>query len=280
MKITVAPHCGFCAGVKQAVKKAEENLTRYPAIYMLGDIVHNRHVVADLEEKGLKKVPSLDKIPAEAPLLLRAHGTEKNIIEAARQMAIPMIDATCPLVLDIHKHSLDLEAEGRQVIVVGDPQHDEVKGICSNLKDPLVVSCAKDLENANISHRCGVVVQSTQFENNLQDIVSLLLTKSADCRIINTICLPTRRNREELKDLAQTHDMLIIIGDPASANSNRLFAMAASLNPRSRMISAKEDLQKEWFEDVDSVGITAGASTPDHLIEDVKKHIIKLSHGE
>lgn len=279
MKVTVAEHCGFCAGVKNAILLAFRQAESHSRIVMLGDIVHNQNVINDLKEKGIVPISSLDQVE-NSPLLLRAHGTEKNLIKKAQDREITLIDATCPLVKEIHKKSLELEAEGRQVIIVGDRHHDEVRGIASNLKDPVIISSPNDLNGVSVNQKCGVIVQSTQFESNLQDIVSILLTKSADCRIINTICMPTKRNRQELMELAEQNDMLLVIGDSSSANSNRLYELALKLNTQSYMIADIQDVNTTWFENIKSVGITAGASTPDSIINRVKNYVINLSHGE
>lgn len=279
MKVNVAEHCGFCAGVKNAILIALKQTKTASRIVMLGDLVHNQTVMDDLRKKGLTPITSLDQAK-DSPLLLRAHGTEKQIIKKAQDMGIALIDATCPLVKEIHNKSLELEAEGRQVFIVGDKQHDEVRGIASNLKDPVIISSPEDLNGVSIKKKCGVVVQSTQFESNLQDIVSILLTKSADCRIINTICMPTKRNRLELVELAEQNEILLVIGDKKSANSKRLYELALKLNPQSYMISDIKDINTAWFENIESVGITAGASTPDNTINRVKKYVINLSHGE
>ncbi|MBW6457789.1 MAG: 4-hydroxy-3-methylbut-2-enyl diphosphate reductase, partial [FCB group bacterium] len=196
MKIRLAEHCGFCSGVKNAVDMATEALERYGRVAVLGDLVHNKAVMDDLKQRGLVLVESLDQI-GNLPLLLRAHGTDARLIFSAREKGLHLIDGTCPLVKNIHDHARELEREGRQVVVIGDKEHDEVLGVVSRLHDYCVVSDVDDLETCHLKQRTGVVIQSTQDIGSVLKILPRILTKSGDCRIINTICAPTRRNQEE-----------------------------------------------------------------------------------
>jgi len=278
MKIEIAEHCGFCSGVKNAVKLAYEALEKYDRVAVLGDLVHNKVVMDELREKGLVYVSSLEDVGA-LPLLLRAHGTDVRLMLRAKEMGLNIIDGTCPLVRDIHKHARELEDEGRLVVVIGDRDHDEVIGIVSRLKDPCVVESPEDVCSCDIKQRSGVVIQSTQRIENVQKILPLLLTRSRDCRIINTICEPTRRNQSEIVSIAKNNDCVLVIGDPASANSNRLFEMASSLNDRSYLVAGRNDIDTSWFKGCASLGITAGASTPDLLINDIVEYINNI-YGE
>lgn len=276
MKIQIAEHCGFCSGVKNAVHMANEALNMHGKVAALGDLVHNRDVMNDLKARGLVLVD----VPEDAgamPLLLRAHGTDADLMARAQEMGLTIIDGTCPLVREIHKRARELEEEGRQVIVIGDRDHDEVIGIVSRLRNFCVVGGPDDVDACDIGSRTGVVIQSTQRLENVQKILPLLLTKSSDCRIINTICEPTRRNQQEIVTLSLNNDCVLVIGDPASANSNRLYEVARSLNDRTRMIARKEDLDPSWFKNCGSLGITAGASTPAYLIREIVETIKSLS---
>ncbi|MCD6337411.1 MAG: 4-hydroxy-3-methylbut-2-enyl diphosphate reductase [Candidatus Marinimicrobia bacterium] len=278
MKIEVAQHCGFCSGVKNAVQLAKNSLEKQKNVAVLGDLVHNKVVMDELKDNGLVFVDSLDKV-GNMPLLLRAHGTDVNLIYAAKEMGLNIIDATCPLVREIHKHARELEEEGRQVIVIGDRGHDEVIGIVSRLHDPYIIESPDGVDSSKLKQRTGVVIQSTQRIENVQNILPLLLTKSCDCRIINTICEPTRRNQTEILSLAKNNDCVIVIGDPTSANSNRLFEVSRSLNEHTYMVASKEEINPIWFNDCTSLGITAGASTPGKLIEEIVAYI-NFSNGD
>ena len=272
MKIEIAEHCGFCSGVKNAVKLAHDALKQHSRIAVLGDLVHNAAVMDELKRKGLIHVSSLEEV-GNLPLLLRAHGTDINLMLKAKEMGLNIIDGTCPLVRDIHKYARELEEEGRQVIVIGDREHDEVLGVVSRLKDPCVVESPEDVSTCKLKQHTGVVIQSTQRIENVQKILPLLLTKSRDCRIINTICEPTRRNQSEVIDLAKNNDCILVIGDPASANSNRLYEMAKTLNKRTYLVARKEGVEATWLKGCSTLGITAGASTPQHLIDEIVEYI-------
>jgi len=278
MKIEIAQHCGYCSGVKNAVQLAQNSLEKQGKVAILGDLVHNKVVMDELKEKGMVFVDSLDKIE-DMPLLLRAHGTDVNIVHTAKEMGLNIIDATCPLVQKIHKCALALENEGRQVIVIGDREHDEVIGIVSRLHDPCIIESPENIGSCNLKQRTGVVIQSTQRIENVQNILPLLLTRSRDCRIINTICEPTRRNQTEILSLAENNDCVIVIGDPASANSKRLYDVALSLNENAYMVAGKNEINPAWLKDCASLGITAGASTPEKLIDEIVAYI-KILTGD
>ena len=273
MKIIVAKDAGYCFGVRNAVDQAYKTTKEYGDVYMLGHIVHNENVVKDLEKSGTKVVDSLDQVPAGKPLLFRAHGTEPNIWEQARKKNLNIIDATCPLVTEIHEEVRKLERDGRQIIIIGDHGHDEIIGISTQVRNPIIISDAKEAQKLKKMKRVGVVSQSTQMIENIQDIISVLLTKVSDLHFVNTICFPTKRNHEQIKRLAQTADVLIIIGSFTSANSKRLTQLALERNPHSYQVTNVEDIQNGWFSDAGIVGISAGASTPDNVIQDVIQHV-------
>lgn len=269
MKIIVAKDAGYCFGVRNAVAQAYKTTDRYGEVFMLGHIVHNENVVKSLEEAGTKVVASLDEMPENKPLLFRAHGTEPKIWKEAKEKNIDIIDATCPLVTEIHEVVRKLEAEGRQIIIIGDHGHDEIIGISTQVKNPIVISNSKEAQQLKRMKRVGVVSQSTQMIENIQEIFQVLLTKITDLRFVNTICFPTKRNHEQIKKLSEKVDVMIVIGSFTSANSKRLTQLALERNKNSYQVTNADDLIEEWFTDVDVVGISAGASTPDNIIGEV-----------
>ena len=275
MNIIVAKSAGYCFGVRDAVNMAYETAEKYGNVYMLGDIVHNERVVADLEKAGAKVVQDLSEIPKNSPVLFRAHGTKTDIWEEAKNKNLKIIDATCPLVHEIHHEVKKLEAEKRQIIIIGDHGHDEVVAIADQVtkREPIVISNPEEAKKIRRYKRAGIVSQSTQMIENLQDIMDILLQKVYDLRFVNTICFPTKRNHERIKELAVNCDIMIVIGSFTSANSKRLTELAVERNDKSYQVTGKEDLKKEWFYNVENVGISAGASTPDYLIEEVKEKI-------
>jgi 4-hydroxy-3-methylbut-2-enyl diphosphate reductase len=269
MKILVAKDAGYCFGVRDAVKLAKKSGADYDEVYMLGDIVHNEQVVSDLSKKGSKVVKNLDEIPKDKPVLFRAHGTDPETWKAAQKKKLNIIDATCPLVTEIHEEIKSLEEEGRRTIIIGDHNHDEVVGIASQVKNATIISSAEEARSLKKMKRAGVVSQSTQMIENVNEILNILSEKVYDLRFVNTICYPTRRNHEQIKKLADTCDLMVVIGSYTSANSKRLTQLSLARNKNSFQVTCADELKKSWFSNIGSVGISAGASTPDDLIADV-----------
>ena len=278
MKILLAKDAGYCFGVRDAVKLAYDTADKDGDVYMLGHIVHNENVVKDLDDAGAKVVDSLDNIPKDKPVLFRAHGTSVETWDSANKKNMNIIDATCPLVLEIHDEVKKLEAEGRKIIIVGDHGHDEVKGIASQVKNPIVVSSPTEALSLRKHKKAGVVSQSTQTIENVQEIINIIMTKVFDLRFVNTICFPTKRNQTQIKELAKECDIMVVIGSFTSANSNRLTALAKERNNKSYQETNSDEINPEWFEKVDVVGVSAGASTPDKIINDVLEKIKKIGN--
>ena len=177
MKVVVAKSAGYCFGVRDAVDLAYKTAEEYDEVYMLGDIVHNENVVNDLSKAGAKVVDSLDKVPDDKPILLRAHGSKTSVWDEAKSRNLNIIDATCPLVHKIHQDVKDLYEDGRKIIVIGDHGHDEVVAIADQVPRTIVVSSVKEAEQINRIRKAGVVTQSTQAIENVQDIIKILMTK-------------------------------------------------------------------------------------------------------
>ena len=277
MKIRIAKDAGYCFGVRDAVNLAYDTVEKYGKVYMLGDIVHNEQVVNDLNSVGAKVVSNLTDIPDNSPVLFRAHGTKNKLWENAHKRNLNIIDATCPLVHEIHHEVRKLEEEGRKIIIIGDHGHDEVIAIADQIKNPLIIANKDEAEKIRKIKRAGIVSQSTQMLENVQAIINILMKKIFDLRFVNTICFPTKRNHEQIKEMAIQNDIMIIIGSFTSANSKRLTELSKQRNINSYQVTCANDLQNNWFRDIKSVGISAGASTPDYLIEEVKNKIKLIS---
>ena len=277
MKLIIAKDAGYCFGVRDAVNLAYETANQDGDLYMLGHIVHNENVVKDLDDAGAKVIRKLNDVPDGKPIMFRAHGTATTVWGDAQKKDMNIIDATCPLVKEIHDEVIKLEKEGRQIIIIGDHGHDEVIGIASQVKEPIIVSTPDEANQLRKMKKIGVVSQSTQTIENVQDIINILMTKVFDLRFVNTICFPTKRNQQQLKDLSEKCDAIVVIGSFTSANSKRLTQLAEERNDRSYQVTCADDLNPEWFNDSDVVGITAGASTPDNIIEDVTAKIKSFS---
>ena len=276
MKILLAKDAGYCFGVRDAVNLAYDTAEQNGDVYMLGHIVHNENVVQDLDSAGAKVINSLDDVPEDKPILFRAHGTPVETWDDAYAKQINIVDATCPLVLEIHVEVKKLESEGRRIIIIGDHGHDEVVGIASQVKDAIIVSSPEEAQALRKTKRAGVVSQSTQTIENVQEIINIIMTKVFDLRFVNTICYPTKRNQSQIKELANQCDVMIVIGSFTSANSKRLTALAKERNAHSFQVTCADEIDAVWLKDVETVGVSAGASTPDKIIDEVLTKIKEI----
>ena len=275
LKITRARHGGFCFGVRDALEKARAAAREHGRVFMLGHIVHNERVVEQLEQEGAQVVDSLDKIKG-GPVLFRAHGTPPEVWEQAREKGLEIIDATCPLVHEIHREVRNLHAEGRRIIIIGDHGHEEVEGIRAQVPEAYVVADKEEAAALPRMKKAGVVSQSTQMMLNVQEIISVLLTKVFDLRFVNTVCFPTRRNQQEIAELAGSSDVVIVVGSRTSANTKRLVRVARELGATAYQVEQAADIREDWFHPGARVGVTAGASSPDELIEEVVARLGEL----
>ena len=276
MKILLAKDAGYCFGVRDAVDLAYETAKKHGDVYMLGHIVHNENVVNALDGAGAKVVDTLEEVPDGKPILFRAHGTSVDTWGDAKSKDMSIVDATCPLVWEIHEEVKKLESEGRKIIIVGDHGHDEVVGIASQVEDPIIVATPEEASALRKTKRAGVVSQSTQTIENVQEIINIIMTKVFDLRFVNTICFPTKRNQTQIKELAKQCDVMIVIGSFTSANSKRLTALAKERNQHSYQVTCADDIKSDWLTNAEVVGVSAGASTPDNIIAEVLTKIKEI----
>ena len=241
--------------------------------------MHNEDIVRQLEKKGIKKISGLSK-GKNKTLLLAAHGTSLKIINRANELGYKIIDATCPMVKEIHKVVRDMDEKGYRIAVIGDYNHDEVQGIVGQIQHKAIVFLnIADIEKKippNLK-KLAVVVQSTQNLEKVLKMQDILKKRVPDLEFHNTICSPTRLKQDEIKTLPKKNDCIVVIGSKTSANTKRLYEIAKSINRNSYWVKSSADIKKDWFKGVESVGITAGASTPDKTIQEVKKHIQKIT---
>jgi 4-hydroxy-3-methylbut-2-enyl diphosphate reductase len=279
MQINLAKSAGFCFGVKRAIKIARKASDSGSRIEMLGDIVHNEEVTRDIQKSGIKKVACLRK-GRNKTFLVRAHGIPLSTLNKAKQLGFTIINATCPMVLEIHKIAMNMEGQGRNIIIIGDRKHAEVQGIVGHLKSkPLIIENDKKIPYQKIKKikRACIVVQSTQNLETVNKIFKILKQRIKDLKFFNTICGTTKAKQDEIKTLPLKNEVMIIIGSKTSANTKRLYEISKSLNKRSFWVQSDDDIRKVWFKDAKSVGITAGASTPDYTTKAVIKRIRELT---
>ncbi|MFH1621892.1 MAG: 4-hydroxy-3-methylbut-2-enyl diphosphate reductase [Candidatus Omnitrophota bacterium] len=279
MRINLAKSAGFCFGVKRAIAIAFKTIQAKNSVYMLGDIVHNEDVSKQISKAGIKKIKQLAN-GKNKTLLIRAHGASKNTFENAQQLGYSVINATCPMVKEIHKIATESEQKGYVIIIIGDKKHDEVQGITGQLRNKTIVIDnidGIDIRKIKKINKAAIVVQSTQNIDKVLKIVHILRKYIKKLRFFNTICRPTIIKQEEIKAMPLNNDIMIIIGSKTSANTRRLYEISNSLNKRSYWIQSKNDIKPEWFRNIKSVGITSGASTPDHVTKDIIEYIKKIS---
>lgn len=265
MKINLAKSAGFCFGVKRALRIALDTTKLNKEVCMLGDIVHNEDVVKQIKAAGIKKIKRLSGGKNKI-LLIRAHGINAKIKALANKTGYKIIDATCPMVKEIHKIAINMEKKGYKIIIIGDKKHDEVQGIIGQLnKKALVIENIKSMPLQKIRKikKACIIVQSTQNLDKVIAIVEMLRPLLKKLKFFNTICMPTRLKQQEIRKMPFENDVMVIIGSKESANTKRLYEISKSLNNKTYWISAKEEIKTGWFKKAKNVGITAGASTPD-----------------
>lgn len=270
-EIIVARSAGQCFGVKRAFNIAMEAASGDDPVAMLGDIVHNEHVVQRIDAAGVKVVPDVEHTEGRGTLLVRAHGAAPEVYEQAREEGLKILDATCPLVHEIHQVAREMEADGYRLIVIGDHGHDEVVGISGQVEDAIVLSGPDEIAERvpKRLRKAGVVVQSTQNIENVQKILFELIPKVRELRYVDTICGPTKTHQRDIRELPGHCDVMVIVGSFTSANTCRLTEISVDINPRSHQVEDASGLDPAWFEGAARIGVTAGASTPDWIIDEV-----------
>ena len=277
-RITVAEHAGACYGVERALKIAlecAEDTTG--AVHTLGPLIHNPIVVADLEARGIHAADT----PAEAgegSLIIRAHGVTPAVIDEAREAGLDVVDATCPYVKRVHHAAEKLAREGYQVLVVGESGHPEVQGIMGPAGEGArVVSDDTDLDALELKPQVGVVVQTTQTAARLSEVVAALAPRVQELRVVNTICEATAERQRAAAALAAASDCMIVVGGRQSGNTRRLAQICRDGCPNTHHIEDASELDPAWFANAESIGITAGASTPAAHIDRVVARLKELS---
>ena len=279
MKVTLAKTAGFCPGVKRAVDMAYK-AAGCGRVYTYGPIIHNEAVVGDLASKGVFAVESVDDIPAGADVtvVLRSHGVSRATYEAIAEKGVNIIDATCPFVKKIHHIVEEKGREGREIIIIGDAKHPEVQAICGWCQmTPTVIENRDEAEKFVPKHteKLCIVSQTTFNYKKFQELVEILSKKGYDILCLNTICNATEERQSEARRIAGFADAMIVIGGQNSSNTQKLYEISKEECENTYYIQALGDLDFSKLESVDNVGITAGASTPNNIIEEVHKACLK-----
>jgi len=305
MEIKVAKHAGFCFGVKKAIEIAEEIAHGNSSpTYVLGQLVHNEKVIKNLEGKGIVFVDDINEIPQNAVTVLRAHGEPGTTYEILEEKSIVkgknLNDATCPLVTLVHNVAIKLKNNGYEVILFGKRNHPEAIGTSYHLKgqdtfiveEPEQYDLVLDYINENNFGKIAIISQTTMsvygykklieninsnFGNKFVEMPLALKNLDVKYGYVDTICNPTKQRQSDVDELAKDCDLIIVVGGKNSSNSKELHAKALEYGVESYFIQSEEQLQKEWFEGKEKIGVTAGASTPDYLIDEVVERIRELN---
>ena len=285
MKVIKAKTAGFCFGVKRAVDTVYKQVdTKCGQIYTYGPIIHNEEVIKDMRDKGvivLRSEEDLDMI-SQGTVIIRSHGVEKRIYEKIEQKGLRIVDATCPFVKKIHNIVSEKSGEGFHIIIIGNPEHPEVVGIKGWAKDNVtVIQSAEDAEcfTADRKEKICIVSQTTFNYNKFKDLVEILRKKRYDntvlniLNILNTICNATEERQREAKNIAGEVDTMLVVGGRHSSNTQKLFEICKKECGNTYYIQTPVDLDSEMFQCSSYVGITAGASTPNKIIEEVQEHV-------
>lgn len=279
-QIVIAEEAGACFGVERAlelVRDAAEHASG--PIHTLGPLIHNPRVVRELERRGVTVVDDPAAVGAGETLVLRTHGVTPQVEEAAHAAGATVLDATCPFVKRAHRAAERLAGEGYQVLVIGETGHPEVEGTVGHAPEALVVGSPEDLEGMTLRRKVGVVVQTTQSEANVCAVVSALVGRVDELRLVDTVCEATAGHQGACARLARTVDVMVVVGGKSSANTTHLADISRELCPRTHHIEGPEEIDPDWLHGAWRIGITAGASTPASQIEAVRAALERIVEG-
>ena len=280
MEVVVAESAGFCFGVQKAVDTVYSEVEKGKKIYTFGPIIHNDFVVSDLEKKGVGIIEDLDRIDdlEEGVVIIRSHGVSKNTQEILERSHHTVVDATCPFVKKIHKTVEKDSAMGRHIVVIGSPNHPEVAGIIgwTDPQNPATVIETEEEARSftsSVTDEITVVSQTTFRRGKFKELVEILRKTGYNIDVVDTICNATATRQEEAQKIASQVDMMIVIGDSKSSNTQKLYEICSRVCKCTQYVQTKDDLRKDPGISLSRVGITAGASTPKNIIQEVQNYV-------
>ncbi len=277
MKVVVGNKAGFCFGVKRAIDMAFETARNRKGVYTLGPIIHNPQVIEALEREGVGVANSIGELKDRkaGTVIVRTHGIPMEEMQRLVKEGFELIDLTCPYVKKAQHYAKLLKEEGCQVIILGDMEHPEVKGLMSYAGKGVAV-VRGDQELPQIKSKAGIVVQTTQPVEALKKLVSRIVEHTKEMKVYNTICSSTALRLKETEEVARGADAMVVVGGRNSANTTQLARLCESLSVRTYHIETAGELKEEWFEKVEKIGLTAGASTPDWIIKEVENALKEM----
>ena len=273
MRVKIAENYGFCFGVKRAIKLAEEN----PNSTTLGPLIHNAKEINRLKEKfNVSVTEDIESIDKKQNVIIRTHGVPKNDMQSLQDSGINVTDATCPFVIKPQEICAQMDKEGYDVVIFGDINHPEIKGIMSYVREPIVVLNCSDLLKYNIKEKVAIVAQTTKRKDEYLKVVNKLIVEHREVRVFNTICNATFDNQDAALNLSKEVDIMLIIGGKNSSNTTQLYNICEINCSNSYLIEDVNDIEDIWFKNLNLCGITAGASTPDWIVQEVINRVQKI----
>ncbi|MDO4443590.1 MAG: 4-hydroxy-3-methylbut-2-enyl diphosphate reductase [Slackia sp.] len=265
MRVIRAKHAGVCYGVERALDMAVAAMMDEDDTYTLGPLIHNPTVVKELEAQGVKVAQGIDDIEGGI-VVIRSHGVEPHVMTALKDKGLTVIDATCPHVAKAQRSAAELRDAGGTVVVIGRSEHPEVKGLCGHAGERAVVVADVDELPDELVEPVGIVVQTTESKEKLDAVVDALRARGIEPVVKNTICFATRQRQNSAAELADEVDAIVVIGGKNSSNTTHLYDICKSHCERSYFIECADEIDDSWFDGCETVGVTAGASTPDDQI--------------
>jgi 4-hydroxy-3-methylbut-2-en-1-yl diphosphate reductase len=278
MEVIVADNAGFCFGVKRAIKMANEVIDKPGAsAKALGPLIHNPQVVGAFQRRGLEVVAELDEVAEGSTVIIRSHGVAPETREDAVRRGLQIVDTTCPFVTKAQQYAAKLVEENYRVVMIGDKNHPEVVGVVAHTAGKaIVIDSVEEAEALKFIPRMGVVFQTTHSIGHVQEVVGALLRRGKEVRVFNTLCGATTSMQKTAVELAPEVEAMVIIGGRQSANTAQLTEVCRRVNPRVHQVESSDEIDEEWFRGIRTVGVSAGASTPDEVIAEVVDRLTQI----
>lgn len=276
MKVLIAHKCGFCHGVRNAIRVANQTLEQEHNVYCLGPIIHNKDMVDQLSKNGLKTVDSADGIPS-GTMLIRSHGAAPNQITKLKEQGLNIVDATCVLVKRVQHIASEFEKEGYKVVIIGEEDHPEVQAVVGCAKDVIVITTESDIDKLPKHTKLGVICQTTQSPEHFGRMLGAIgQCDFSELKVINTLCNEAIKRQESAVELCKQVDIMFVLGGLDSANTKRLAELCRTFNKQTYHLQNWKELDKNLLLNKKSAGVTAGASTPDWIIDNFVKNLEKI----
>lgn len=278
MEIMVARHAGFCFGVERAIDIVKDAAKEYKHVVTFGPIIHNPQVVSELKEAGVVTIKALEEVSQDMSVVIRSHGIEKSEADYLLENAGNVVDAACPFVKKAQKAAERLSKSCDYIIILGESDHPEVKGIVSYINIPYkVIESAEEVDALEYVEKYGFLAQTTQSISIFEKAVEKLKAKCGELSIARTICSATEKRQEAAIEVASKVEVMIVVGGKNSANTTRLYHLCKEICPHTYHIETVDELDSGMFQGISKVGLTAGASTPTYLLEKVREYILEVA---